>query len=282
MHPQALPNESDERPGLAGHASRTEAFDTRARVQRFSHLLVGVTNLDRSEAWYRDVVGLDLLGRDLTAEPRAHSVLRMNTGQLVILAENPSFDPIPRCQIHHAFMLTPNQYRRAAERLRQLGHEIGDTHDGHRAVGEYSIDVADPDGHRYQLQTYGPEAFQVMPGEGVVDCGPAERYAVGDVRAFKTGNFFLVRHKDGFLAISKWCTHMNGMTVYQPHYWQFWCPFHDATYDRRGMPQPYPGNRAGGPLRVHPIVFSDDGRVLVNTDEIAEDRTPMALAAGVR
>jgi catechol 2,3-dioxygenase-like lactoylglutathione lyase family enzyme len=281
MHPQTLPNESDERPGLAGHGSRPDALESRARVQKFSHLLVGVRDLDRSEAWYRDIIGLDLMGRDLTAEERPHSVFRMNTGQLVILVENTGFEPIPRCQIHHAFMLTANQYRRAAERLSALGYPVGDTHDGHRAVGEYSIDIADPDGHRYQLQTYGPEAFQVMTGEGVVDCGPADRYAAGDVRPFKAGNFFLVRHPEGFMAISKWCTHMNGVTVYQPHYWQFWCPFHDATYDRRGIPQPYPGNRAGGPLRVHPITFSADGRVLVDTNAIADDRAAVA-PEGVR
>ncbi|HEY4134151.1 MAG TPA: VOC family protein, partial [Alphaproteobacteria bacterium] len=36
-----------------------------ALVDGFSHLVVQVTDLDRSEAFYRDVFGLDIIGRDL-------------------------------------------------------------------------------------------------------------------------------------------------------------------------------------------------------------------------
>ncbi|MEA2640092.1 MAG: cytochrome b6-f complex iron-sulfur subunit [Chloroflexota bacterium] len=256
METARLPNESDRLPIYAAEGAT-----------RFSHIVFGVSDLDRSEAWYRDVLATDLLGRDLTAEPAPHTVLRMNTGQLIILVENPTFQRPPHTNIHQGFMLTPSQYRRAYERLRSLGYEAGDTHEGSRPFDEYSIDVLDPDGHRLQLQTLDPDADQVVSqGVGVVDCGPAARYHVGQVVLFDQGKFFLVRLGDGFLALSRWCTHMNGQVVYQKEHWHFACPNHDATFDRCGLPEPYPGNHAGVPLRLHPVSFDPAGHVLVDTN----------------
>jgi lactoylglutathione lyase len=271
MHLQELPDESDDAIFFGGHGSRPEDWGACIPAERFSHLILGVTNLDRSEAWYREVIGLDLLGRNLTAEPRPHSLLQMNTGQLLILVESEELRlPGRGGGVHHGFMLTPNQYRRAYYRLKELGYDVGDERQQYRAHGEYSIDVQDPDGHRFQLQCYGPEATHPMPGAGMVDCGPASKYKVGDVRAFKAGNFHLVRLAEGFLAVSRWCRHMNGLVVYQKAHWHFVCPFHDATYDRRGVPAPFMGNRARGPLHLHPITFSDEGHVLVDTDEVIQ------------
>ena len=109
-----------------------------------------------------------------------------------------------------------------------------------------------------------------MPGAGVVDCGPVGSYRVGDVKPFKTGNFHLVCLREGFLGVSRWCTHFNGLVVYQRAHWHFYCPFHHATYDRRGIPAPFPGNMAGGPLRLHLVSFTEDERVLVDTDTVIE------------
>jgi catechol 2,3-dioxygenase-like lactoylglutathione lyase family enzyme len=36
----------------------------------FSHLVVEVADLDRSEKFYRDVIGLDALGRNLVGDNR--------------------------------------------------------------------------------------------------------------------------------------------------------------------------------------------------------------------
>ena len=271
MQNPILPRPTDELPRYGGHGSKETGKASIA--ERFSHLVVGVTNLDRSEAWYRDVVGLVVQGRNLTAEERPHSVLAMNSGQLVILVEidEKVFQRPARNSRHQAFLVTPNAYRRAYDRLKNMDFDIADTHEGHRALGNYSIDIMDPDGHRYQIQTYGPEAHEpIIPKIGAVDCGPASSFKVGTAKAFSNGEFYLVRRNEGFLAISRWCTHMNGRVVYQGAHWHFYCPFHHATYDCRGIPEPYPGNRAGGPLRLHPISFSDKGHVLVNTDEIIE------------
>ena len=100
----------------------------------------------------------------------------------------------------------------------------------------------------------------------MIDCGPADKYKVGDVKLFKDADVFLVCTRDGFIAMSRWCTHMNGQVGYQREHWHFACPNHDATFDRCGVPEPYPGNHAGEPLRLHPITFDAAGHVLVDTD----------------
>jgi lactoylglutathione lyase len=274
MHLQDLPDESDDAAVFGAHGAVERDLGQDGPVDRFSHLVLGVTDLDRSEAFYRDVIGLDLLGRDLLAERKEHTVFQMNSGQLMVLVKNDTVRMASgRSGVHHGFMLTPNEYRRAYFRLRDLGYDVGDERQMYRAHGEYSIDIADPDGHRFQIQCYGPESTRPMAGAGIVDCGPIDRYKVGDVRAFKAGNFHLVRRQEGFLAVSRWCTHMNGIVVYQKAHWHFVCPFHDATYDRCGVPAPFMGNRARGPLNLHPISFSEDGRVLVNTDDFIRRTT---------
>jgi catechol 2,3-dioxygenase-like lactoylglutathione lyase family enzyme len=262
-------NGQADRSVYGGHGQLMAELAADAVAERFSHLTLEVTDLDASEAWYRDVVGADLVGRGLTAEPREHSVLQMNTGQLIILVHNPGFKRATRAAVHHGFMVTYDQYLRALERLPRFGYSIGDTRQQFRARGEYSIDVQDPDGHRFQIQCYGPESSRaILPEVGVVDCGPADRYRVGDVKLFKAGNFFLVRLPEGFLAMTRWCCHMNGLVVYQREHWRFWCPYHSATYDLRG-------NATGGvpnlnALRLNPIRFSDAGHVLVDTDRVQE------------
>jgi len=266
-----LPPPTDELPRYGGHGSTPAESGQATEVDYFSHLVVGVTDLDRSEAWYRDVLGFDVLGRGLMAEERPHTVLRTNTRQMFVLVENKDFERPARTARHQALLVTPNAYLRAYQRLKAMGHEVSDTHEGYRAVGNYSIDIMDPDGHRYQIQTYGPECHEFLSrGAGIIDCGPADRYKVGDVRPFKVGNFHIVRLKEGFIAVSRWCTHMNGIVVYQKAHWHFFCPYHDGNYDRRGVPAPYPGNRAGGPLPLHPIAFSDEGHILVNADELIQ------------
>src|SRR2546428_11624622 len=135
----------------------------------FSHMILEVGDLDRSEQWYRDVVGLEVLGRDLIAEERPHSVLRLNCGQLLVLLEVDK--PEPRrpnsLTIHHAFWLTLERYRTAQDRFAAAGIDISDERAAFRAKGEYSMDAWDPDGHHWQVQTHGPEATEIItPGVG--------------------------------------------------------------------------------------------------------------------
>ena len=233
----------------------------------FSHLVVEVANLDRSEAFYRDVIGLDLLGRNLTADNRPHSLLAMNTRQRVLLVEVGDVPPYPGSggSIHHGWLLTPEQFALARDRLEAAGYKTGiDPRQNFRAVGEYNMDIHDPDGNRFQIQAFGEEGTDILPsGAGVVDCGKIDDFAIGSVTRNGKGRFFLAREADGFLAISAWCTHKNGVTVWQKESWHFYCPFHGAKFDPTGC---YVGRMGCAPMRLHPVNIDDAGRVLVDTD----------------
>lgn len=258
---------------IPGHAApRADACDLEGFG--FSHLVLEVGDLDRSEAFYRDIVGLDLLGRGLLAEPHPHSVLRMTTGQLLVLLQVDQPTPYRpnSASIHHAFWLTMEQYRAAQARFAAAGFDIGDERAAFRAKGEYSMDIWDPDGHHWQVQTEGPEATElILPGVGVVDCGPVDAFPVGSVTSFGDGNFFLVREEQGFLALSRWCRHRNGLLAHQPEHCRFFCHFHGATFNYQGD---HTGHMRGiPPLRANPVTITPDGRVLVDTDTVIERAT---------
>lgn len=241
-------------------------------LEGFSHLVVHVTDLDRSEKFYREAFGLDLIGRDLVNDEGPNVLLGMNTRQRVLLVEVEKVVPFrPNSgSIHHAWLLTPEEYKRAQQRLAKMGFDITDSRAQFRAVGEYSMDVFDPDGHRYQVQAYEPTANAVMPSEsGPVTCGHVDEFPVGTVRTFVRGRFFLVRFEGGFLAISRWCTHMNGLLVWKTEHWSFYCPMHGAMFSRKGITQR--GTRHAPPLRIHPLTIDATGIVTVDPT-VAIDR----------
>jgi len=200
----------------------------------------------------------------------------MNTGQLLILVEQENIT-VPRPSsvgLHHGFMLTPSQMRRAMERLTERGIDM--TCDREITRGDYSIELYDPDGHHVQIEPLDSVQAKevILPGVGIVDCGLADSYQVGDVKLFKDGEFFLVRVAEGFFALSRWCRHFNGRVIWRQEHWHFYCPYHSATYDRCGAPTLL--TQWGGrfrdlpPLRLNAISFGPDGHVLVDTDQVID------------
>ena len=263
----------DSPPRYGGHSGMQigEPSGRGIEAQRLSHLVIGVSDLNVSEAYYRDFLGMDLRGRGLTAEPGPHSLLQMNTGQYLVLVEEKEVVPQPPGTngYHHAFSMTPSQYRALLDRCREEGLQLGVYRAQFLIDGEYTMNLIDPDGHHLEIGCFTEEAFEPkVPHLGLVDCGPADRYKVGSVKLFKEAEFFLVRTKEGFLANSRWCSHLNGRVVYEPAHWRFHCPYHGAEFDRHGncvAGQPYLGA-----LRLHPVSFSDEGNVLVDTDTSVE------------
>lgn len=250
----------------------------------FSHLTIEVSDLDRSEAFYRDVIGLDVIGRNLVAENSPTSLLAMNTRQRVLLVEVPEVPPYPASggSIHHAWLLTIEQFAKARDRLEALGYETGiDPRQSFRAVGEYNMDILDPDGNRFQIQAFGEESTEILAsGAGTVACGKIEDFAPGSVTRFAEGRFFLVRNDDGFLALSAWCTHKNGITIWQKESWHYYCPFHGAKFDRSGV---YKGHMGCKPLRLNPVSIAEDKTVMVDTDRFfARDEYAASQAVPAR
>jgi catechol 2,3-dioxygenase-like lactoylglutathione lyase family enzyme/nitrite reductase/ring-hydroxylating ferredoxin subunit len=252
----------------------------------FSHLVVEVTDLDRSEKFYQDVFGMDLLGRDLVADDRPNSLLAMNTRQRILLVKVDKVQPFRpnSSSIHHGWYVTTDQFDRAEQRLAAMGFNITDSRKAFRATGERSLDVFDPDGHRYQIQCYGKESKEVMPAEDLTEvvCGNVRDFAVGSVKTFAKERFFLVRLEGGFHALSRWCTHMNGTLRWQQEHWQFYCPMHGVTFDRRGMCTA--ALRYAPPLRAHPVHIAEDGTITVRPDIVIEREAfdPNTLTAPAR
>ncbi len=236
-------------------------------IDGFSHLVIHVTDLDRSEAFYRDVIGLDVIGRDLVNDQGPNLLLAMNSRQRVLLVEVPEVVAIrPNSStIHHAWLLTMEEFDRTRARLEKMGYDVSDSRAQFRAMGEHSMDLFDPDGHRYQIQAYGPEATAIVcDNTGPIACGHLDDFPVGTVKSFVKGKFFLVRLDDGFIALSRWCTHLNGLVSWKKEHWEFYCPMHGARFDRRGMPRPL--SHTPIPLRVHPVTITPDGEVMVDPD----------------
>ena len=259
-------------------------------VAGLSHLTLHVTDLARAEGFYRDVLGLQPLGRDLVADDGPTSLFRTEAGHMLVLVEVASVEAIrgQNTAIHHAWYLTPEQYAGAVERMKAHGYDVKDNHEGRRAMGEKSIDIFDPDGHRFQLQAVGPEAREVLKANrGKMVCGHLDTFAEGSVTLFNDGKFYLVRNADGFMALSRWCTHMNGLVQWKPNHWFFHCPYHKAIYDRAGAPiSPSPRFANLAPLRMHPVEIDAEGMVSVDTDVVLirkgtapEDATPAIAAA---
>jgi catechol 2,3-dioxygenase-like lactoylglutathione lyase family enzyme len=73
-----------------------------ALIDGFSHLVVHVSDLDRSEKFYQEVLALDVVGRDLVNEEGPNSLLKTNTGQMVLLVQVPRVEPFrPNSNIMH-------------------------------------------------------------------------------------------------------------------------------------------------------------------------------------
>ena len=85
-----------------------------ALVDGFSHLVVQVTDLDRSEKFYQELLALDPVGRNLVNETGPNALLKTNTGQMVLLIQVPEVEPFRPSSnsIHHAWLLTVEQYKK--------------------------------------------------------------------------------------------------------------------------------------------------------------------------
>lgn len=242
-----------------------------SEVSGFSHLVVDVTDLDRSEAFYRDVLGLELIGRDLVNDVGPNSTLGMNTRHRIVLIQVPEVQPFRpnSSSIHHALLMSNEQFDRAEERFKNAGYPVGDNRAQFRAVGDRSMDIFDPDGHRYQVQAFNPEARAFTPeGVGEIACGNVRDYAPGEVKTFGKGKFFVVYRDGGFIAFSRWCTHRKGLLTWKQEHWCFYCPMHGATYNRKGENTSYDMDVA--PLPLHPLTIAADGSITVRPDEIIE------------
>ena len=111
---------------------------------------VKVRDLARAEAFYRDVLGLDVGLRD---EPRRWVFLRAGTAGMVVLQEDAGEWP----RQHFAFTVSETALARAVDELRAQGVAL----DGpmtHAWIPARSVYFEDPDGHDLELCAPLPRA----------------------------------------------------------------------------------------------------------------------------
>jgi len=54
-------------------------------IEGFSHIVLSVTDLDRSEKFHHEVFRLEIMGRNLVAEREPNALLKSDCRQMVVL-----------------------------------------------------------------------------------------------------------------------------------------------------------------------------------------------------
>jgi len=231
----------------------------------FYKLVMEVTDLDRSERFYRDDLGLQPIGRNLWPDDGNTATFRTADGAHVVLVEVPEVAPVG-LDVHRNFMLPEEDYFVVFERLRERGwlRPNHRTEMGVRSATEITCSLYDPDRNRLQLTAWRKPYNVPAAKRGKVVAGRIEDFAAGSVTYVGEGKFFVVRTADGFLALNNVCTHLQCNVVYQPEHYQYYCFCHGRMFDRIGRQVAIKVDCP--PLEAYAVEFVD-GQVVVNTDE---------------
>jgi catechol 2,3-dioxygenase-like lactoylglutathione lyase family enzyme len=122
-------------------------------LQHIDHVAITVSDLARSLAWYRDVLGLERRFEDEWGD-----VPTMVCAGETCVALFPSDGPNPRqvavretvSMRHFAFRADRANFEVAQARFRELGIEAESADHG---IAQ-SVYISDPDGHRIEITTY--------------------------------------------------------------------------------------------------------------------------------
>ena len=129
------------------------------QTQGFLHITIGVTDLERATAFYRDFLGCELIRQN-----RSKTMSFMKTGDhLFVLThtgvhQRPNQDGplnIDTTLFHHAFLVTDEEFDRAVAYFKANGIECFDcTPHGHTTFpGRRHMYIMDPDRNAVELAT---------------------------------------------------------------------------------------------------------------------------------
>jgi catechol 2,3-dioxygenase-like lactoylglutathione lyase family enzyme len=130
------------------------------KTRGFLHITIGVTDLDRATAFYRDFLGCELVRQN-----RSKTMSFMKTGEQhfvlthtgVHTAPNPDGPlDIDNTLFHHAFLVSSEDYDRAVAHFNANGIEYFDcTPHGHTTFpGRRHMYIMDPDRNAVELATF--------------------------------------------------------------------------------------------------------------------------------
>ena len=102
----------------------------------------------------------------------------------------------------------------------------------------------------------GKKQTSAMDEETIVVAGPVDNFVPGSVSAFVQGKFYLARLDDGgFLAMSRYCTHLGCAIPWVEKENRFICPCHSSEFDITGEVINPPAPRA---LDLHPSAIENN------------------------
>jgi len=134
------------------------------QVDAINHISIEVSDLKRSEEFYRHLLGFEPLGRDLWPDSRPSASFRTAEGQFLILSENPGLGPLPETGAHQAYTTARSNRDVIAKELKQRGIEVHTYREDRPQEAEDNFYFYDPDGHRIQLVVSNGQS----PGKGKV------------------------------------------------------------------------------------------------------------------
>lgn len=132
------------------------------QTQGLLHITIGVTDLDRATAFYRDFLGCELIRQN-----RSKTMSFMKTGDNLFVLTHTGVHRSPNqagpldletTLFHHAFLVTPEEFDRAVAYFEANGIEHFDcTFNGHTTFpGRRHVYIMDPDGNAVELATTLP------------------------------------------------------------------------------------------------------------------------------
>ena len=134
------------------------------KLEAVVHWSIPVNNLEESEKFYGDILGLEHVGR-LANTPQ--SCFKLGPHNIILCQRN---EPIYRTvqqdgKLHHAFDVTPEMFNRACKLFHELGikiHEPVDYRPGGFFTGR-QLFVLDPSGNRIELRDASWKAGMPTP-----------------------------------------------------------------------------------------------------------------------
>ena len=123
------------------------------KVDHIDHVALAVRDVQRSVAWYRDVLGMERRYQEAWGDYPA-IVAAGETSLALFPCESPNPKPRPDhdtiAMRHVAFAVDRTGFEKAREQFRKLGIESRFSDHGIA----HSIYISDPDGHMLEITTY--------------------------------------------------------------------------------------------------------------------------------
>ena len=133
------------------------------KTHGFLHITIGVNDLERSTAFYRDVAGCEVFRKNpiMTFMSSGDAMFVLTKMPNEYVRPNPPGGPsAPSTLFHHAFLIEPERFDETIEEFKAKGIEFWDCRDmDHGSFpGRKHVYVHDPDGNAVEFAT-------MLPGE---------------------------------------------------------------------------------------------------------------------